>query len=124
MSELQQLTDEWIKAKYDEQGANSLRLNIEAAILDLCKNTLKDKGTNNLDTGLKIVTGYTEKWDQQAIDDAANAWGSALPFPFQTQYKPVKALLDIVEATDAPKFRELQKAMTLSPSKPSFSFKE
>lgn len=121
IDELSELTTLWLDAKKSEQDANRERLSVEARILELV--TLKDKGTNNLETGLKIVTGYTEKWDQEFISDAASNWTSELPFPFKTEFKPVKALLDVIESADAGKYRALQKALTLTPSKPSFSFK-
>ncbi len=117
-----ELTEGWLLAKKVEQDANQRRLTIERQIVALCE--LPEKGTTTLPTGLKVVTGYTEKWDQQVLDDAAGNWTSELPFPFKTEYKPVKALLDIIEVNDTHKYKELQKAVTVTPSKPSFSFKE
>ena len=122
MNALQQLTDDWNQYKANEQHFNRMRLKVEVEILKLVKGDLKEKGTNTLETGLKVVTDYTEKWDQEAI--TAIEWDSTLPFPFKTEYKPVKALLDIVKASDIPKYVQLQKALTLTPCKPSFSYKE
>lgn len=121
---LEELTFQWKSAKNAEQVANMLRLQIEQKVLELCGSELKDKGTNNLKTGLKVVTGYTEKWDNDALRDIRNMWCSNYSFPFREEFKPTRASLEFIEENDKAAFEEIQEALTVSPSKPSFSYVE
>ncbi len=121
---LEELTEIWRSSKLAEQEANRERLSAEARILELCHDQIKEKGTTNLPTGIKIVTSFTEKWDQESIAERYNDWCSDLPFPFKTEFKPIKELMDVISENEPSVFGEIQAALTLSPSKPSFSYVE
>lgn len=120
---LQNLTQEWIEAKVDEKEANTRRLSAEAHILELCKNQIKITGTTNLSTGLKIVCGFTEKWCQDTLVKLHAIWPKKVKFPFRTEYKPMNGNISELKE-DMPELANmLNDALTVSASKPSFSFK-
>jgi len=128
-TEYQELIHRWQGCKYREQYANSDRAQVERKILEITKNELKDKGTNNLPNNLQIVTGYSESYDQESIqrlkvkfDDGL----SKLPyFPFKQEWKPnAKQIAALKDVCGEIFNQELSEALTIKPKKPTFKIKE
>lgn len=79
MTEEEKLTARWRTAKKAVQAAQDHLLAIEVEIWNHEKHRLPPKGTTTLDTGLKIVTGFTEKWDQESLNKAYQGWEAPYP---------------------------------------------
>ena len=123
MTQLQTLTDAWNRAKAAEKQANDERMAIEAEILALEHVEKKDAGTVNLDTGLKIVFGLTEKLDQDAAMEVYRNWPKDIPFPLKKQFAMDKKALDFCREHYPEDIRKIDACIIAKPKKPSFSFK-
>lgn len=118
---LEKLTDDWIKEKALEKRHNMQRLQVEESILKLV--TLK-KGANTIATGLKITCNEKKKWDQVGLAKIYNDMTDKKNFPFLFEATPVTAHLKVVQDTLPDLWKEIETALTIEPSKPSFSYKE
>jgi hypothetical protein len=121
---LEELSSKWKEAKRREQEANALRISIESDIYSLVCGTLPDKGTTTLATGMKIVTGYSESWDQAALNSAYEIWPSNVPFPFKGEWKADGKAINYVRKHLPEDYALIRSALTLTPKKPAFSVKE
>lgn len=125
---LVELTEAWITSKIIEQEANRERLSIEARILELCKDKIVEKGTTNLSTGLKVATGFTERWDQESLNYMYDTFtdDERKRFPFKREFKPSNEKIKILkeDVTAGGLWDFISKSLTISPSKPSFSYME
>jgi hypothetical protein len=91
-----QLCDKWRDAKARMEAAASEKYNIECELYELLKDEIPDKGTyTRKELGLKIVTGYTEKWDQETLATLATAW--------QQQFNAAVVYLSAADNCLAPK---------------------
>ena len=126
MNELSTLTLQWQGAKHREREANVARIGIESRIYELVADQLPHKGTTTLDTGIKIVTGYSENWDQEEVQRAYETWPheSGVEFPFQGTWKPDGKAISYLRENYPDAYRLIQGALTLTPKKPAFSVKE
>jgi len=127
--EYTQLVSEWKQAKEKETLANAHRVLIEKQLLEITKSNLQDKGTNNLPNNLQIVTGYSESYDQDAIDRLKNKFDdglSKLPyFPFKQEWKPqTKQIAALKDMCGEIFNQEMAEALTIKPKKPAFKIKE
>lgn len=126
--EYQQLISKWTYFKQIEKGANENRIDAENKLLDMVKDDLRNRGTNNFPLGLKIVTGETESWDQAELSKLFKRYNSQdihLPyFPFETQLKPnnkkIQAILADVKYNKV-YIKFVADAVTVKPKKASFS---
>ena len=123
MTEEEKLTARWRTAKKAVQAAQDHLLAIEVEIWNHEKHRLPPKGTTTLDTGLKIVTGFTEKWDQESLNKAYQGWEAPVPFPFKGEWKPDGKAISYLQQNLPEHYRTLQDALTISEKKPSFSMK-
>lgn len=126
MTDLSTLTQQWQGAKRREQEANAARIDIESKIYELVASQLPDKGTTTLDTGMKIVTGFSESWDQEAVQRTYEQWPheSGVKFPFQGTWKSDGKAISYLRENCPDAYRLIQGALTLTPKKPAFSVKE
>lgn len=123
MTEEEKLTARWCTAKKAVQDAQDHLLAVEVEIWDHEKHRLPPKGTTTLDTDLKIVTGFTEKWDQESLNRAYQAWDAPVPFPFKGEWKPDGKALTYLKDNLPAHYKALQEALTLTDRKPGFSMK-
>lgn len=120
---LQTLKQTWLLAKQKEKEGQRERLEAEGEIYMLVEKQLKDSGVNNVGEGIKITTGYAEKWDQDELACIYSNWESNL-WPFKTEFKKDSALLKALQQTNTDGYLAITKALTLTPSKPSFAVVE
>lgn len=93
----------------------------EIAIYNAAEKSLPEKGTAHV-TGVKIVTGYTEKWDDDALAIIEQTWAqtSNLAFPFKKTYKPDGKSITCLRENAEVAYKILAVALTVTPKKPSF----
>lgn len=115
------LFDEWSLAKLRVKEAQDELLDIESEIFEKYKKDIKPEGTSSIGP-MKIVTGYTSKWDQKKLDIAHAEYLKQkinLPFGFKSEWKPVARDLAPLVHTEFYK-KHIADALTISPKKPSF----
>lgn len=127
---LQILKQTWLLAKQKETETRNARVEAEGEIymyvekqLAASGQQLKDSGVNNVGEGIKITTGFTEKWDQEALKEIQSAWQGNL-WPFKSEFKKDGALLKALAETNKDGYATVSKALTLTPCKPTFAVKE
>lgn len=115
---LETLAEQWLEAKKKEDDAKNYRLQIEKEFLKLAN--LKPEGTNHV-AGLKIVTGYTQTWDQVKLGGFLS--DCPLPMmPFKTELKPDSARMKVFQEEYSGIYKAMaEAAMTLKEKKPTFS---
>lgn len=93
----------------------------EAAIYTAGGNLIPEKGTVHF-TGVKVVTAFAEKWDDEGLAKAEAAWPSIsnLPFPFKKVYKADGKAVTYLRENAKDAYDLIAKALTLTPRKPSF----
>jgi hypothetical protein len=121
---IESLTQAWKDAKWEETKAAAKRIAIESDIYELVRDQLPGKGTFTAETGMKIATGYAEKWDQESLNKAYQRWPSSVPFPFKGEWKPDGKAVAYVRDNLPEEYSLLRDALTLTPKKPTFSVKE
>ena len=122
--DLNDLTEQWKAAKQQEADAAARRIAVESRIYEITQASLPEKGTYTTDTGMKITTGYTEKWDDAEIAKAYQSWPvESVRFPFEPVYKPDGKAIGVIREGIPDLYRLLQPALTLTPKKPAFSVK-
>jgi hypothetical protein len=119
-----ELADAWRQAKADERDAARRRLEIETAILQIKSHELPEKGTTNLACGMKIVTSFTESWDQERLNQAYQNWPANVAFPFKGEWKPDGKAIAYLRENIPNLYAAISPALTLRPSRPSFSARE
>ena len=122
--DLAALTEHWKAAKQQEADATARRIAVESRIYELTQASLPEKGTYTTDTGMKITTGYTEDWDQDAITAAQHDWPDGIRFPFAGTWKPDGKAIGYLRENAPAAYALLQPALTLKPKKPAFSVKD
>lgn len=118
---LQPLIDSWKEAKDNSDNAKENLLSVENKIIETLGDELK-KGTNNFGE-LKIVCANQEKWSQEELAIARNAWPNDVEFPFVSEYKPDNKQLKYLKEHNESAFALLEKALSVSGKKPAFSLK-
>lgn len=128
--EIQLLADKWNESKQLENKAKESRLEVEGELLELLKNELKDKGSNNFNGDLKITTGENESWDQALLAGIYTKFTDGeitnIPFfPFDIEFKPNNDKLNILKGDDHRKdfIAVFYEALTVKPKKAAFTFK-
>jgi len=122
---LERLTEAWKYAKEMEQHWNQERVQIESDIYELETKHLPEKGTYTTAEGMKIVTGYTEEWDQSTLAKAYHAWPlDRAKFPFISVFKPDSKTIGVLRESVPDLYAIIRPALTLKPKKPAFSLKE
>jgi hypothetical protein len=112
------LTDKWQQLKMAEKAATSDRLDVETRIIKMIAMPLE--GSTVIVDTLKINAGFTRKWDQAHLNELSL---KVLPefFPFKLEWKEVRALSKAIEENNVDLWEVLSPALTITPSKPSFS---
>jgi hypothetical protein len=115
------LVAEWTKAKLDERKANATRLDIESKLYKLYEAQIPEKGTVRVEN-LKISCGFTDKWDQDTLQDIRANWPDELPpFPFREELKPDGKAISYLKENMVEAYLRIEPALTQDPKKPSFS---
>ncbi len=120
---IEQLRKRLSVVKATEEAAKKERLTIEREIIGLLADELKEQGTTNIH-GLKIVTGYTRKWDQAELQGLVERGIPPKLFPFKVEYKEDKKMSDYLANNEPDVWEKIAKALTLTPRKPSVSIAE
>ena len=120
---IEQLKAKLAKLKAEEAAVRAERIKTEQEIVGLLADELKEHGTTNIH-GLKIVTGYNRKWDQEQLAELVARQIPIKLFPFKTEYKEDRAKSKYIENNEPEVWAEIQKALTLTPKKPSVSIIE
>ena len=119
----QELIDNWKRTKAVLTEAQDAHMKSEYALYEDAKSDIPEKGTFHYGD-IKIVTGFTEKWDQDAISKIYQAWDSDLKFPFKGEWKPDGKAISYIRENASGVYKKLSEALTLSPKKPAFSLSE
>ena len=117
------LTARWQETKATLEAAQAAHLQSEVDLYNAVRADLPSKGTLTLDTGLKIVTGFTEKWDQEKLGEIYNAWDAPVKFPFKGEWKPDGKAISYLRENAPDAYRKLSDALTMTEKKPAFSMK-
>lgn len=126
----QALYAKWREYKNMETMANTGRLAVEKAMVELVSPDLREKGVNHFPNDLDITTGMEEKWSQEEIAIIKSNYDAKqypnLPFfPFKIEYKPDAAKMKVLkDDMNAVFIKIFSPALTIKPSKPSFSIKK
>lgn len=122
---LEKLANQWIEAKQEEQKAETKRLGIEAQIIAAAGKAIPTKGTCHVGP-LKIVTGFTDKWDQDALDLVDAKWLKKWPiFPFKSEWKPANGEINYLKENLPEAYAALKPALIETKAKkPAFSMEK
>lgn len=120
---IHELVQDLERLKVAEDNARLERIRKEQQILDHPEVTLvlKDEGSVTIDR-LGITTGYTRKWDQQALAKMHDQVASSF-WPFKTEFKEDRAHTRRIEEQTPELWEMLREALTLNPKKPGITIK-
>jgi hypothetical protein len=123
---VKKLVSQWAEAKDREKKAQETRLNIEQKLYGALVNDIPDKGSVRVEglTGLtiKITCGFTDKWDQDQLQDIRANWDESLPpFPFREELRPEGSEIKYIRENYSQAYKLIEPALTQDPRKPSFS---
>ena len=92
----------------------------ESAIYVAGGSNIPKKGTVHF-TGVKIETGFTEKWNQDQLTEIEQTWArkSNLAFPFKREWKPDGKALTYIRENAAEAYKVLEAALTTTDKKPA-----
>lgn len=119
---LKKLITSWAKAKEKENKAKDTRLTIEERIFNALESELPEKGSTRVGD-MKITTGTTIKWDQEALKSIKLVWektAGPIAFPFEVEYKPDNKTIAYIEDQMPKLYKQLEPAREEKPKKPSF----
>ena len=122
-SDLQSLAVEWNGCKQAVKEAQARLLQAEIAIYEAVKTELPEKGTSTFGP-IKVVTGFTESYDQSALNIAYEQWPDGIPFPFMGEWKPDGKQLSYLRDHRPELYDRLTSAITIKPKKPAFAVKD
>lgn len=114
-----QLVDKLRIAKENHEAASQALTDAQFAIFEAVKDRLPSKGTTSF-TGVKIATGFHDKWDQDLLQEIQKGWTANLKFPFRVELKAVASDLKYVKENAPSAYESLEKALTLTEKKPTF----
>lgn len=115
-----------LAARKTAEAARQVQIEAELELLSLAavKENLKDVGTTSFLGGyFKVQNKLNQKWDQSQLDAILKT--CELPImPFDIEYKPNAARMKVLKDTYPDIYRKLSAALTETPAKPYFTFKE
>ena len=120
----QALIEEWKHAKQQENMWNAKRIEIESKLYEQHQQEIPDKGTYTTPEGMKITTGYSEDWAQDAVTSAYQQWPEGVKFPFAGTWKPDGKAISYLRDNQPSLYALISPALTLKPKKPAFSVKD
>ena len=108
-------------AKSELEAAKKKVEDAEGLIYLAAKPHLQDKGTTHV-TGVKIVTGFYEKWNDDQLAELEQRWPtiSNVAFPFKKTFKADGKSITYLRENAKATYDVLADALTLTPKKPSF----
>lgn len=117
-----QLAENLRVAKVELDAAKKKVEAAEIAIYNAAEPHLPEKGTVHV-TGVKIATGYTEKWDQAQLAEIETTWPrkSNSPFPFKKEFKADGKSITYMKENAPESYSVLEPALTITPKKPVFT---
>ena len=115
-----------LAARKAAEAARQAQIEAELEVLNLAivKEKLKDVGTTSFLGGyFKIQNKLNQRWDQSHLSAVLKT--CELPImPFDIEYKPNAARMKVLKDTFPDIYRKLSAALTETPAKPYFTFKE
>ena len=114
-----QLVENLRVAKKNAEAANQALVDAQFAIFESVKAQLPEKGTTYFD-GVKVVTGFYEKWEQDKLKEIQASWQSNIAFPFKTELKADAVSLRYVKENAPDAYAKIAEALTLTDKKPTF----
>lgn len=114
---IEQLQKDWVELKATEDKAKKLRLEVEKKIVEI--SDLPEKGTKEICNGLKVTTGMSISYDQDALMKLYRS-GKIPNFPFKKEFKPVAAELKYLSDNFPEQFDLIEECATSKPKKPAF----
>lgn len=108
-------------AKDNLDIAKKLVEKAEGDIYIAVEKALPEKGTTHFE-GVKIVTKMYDSWSDEELAIVEVQWStySNLPFPFKKVYKADKRAISYIKENTPKSYAFIEKALTLTPAKPSF----
>jgi hypothetical protein len=119
---LEHLTVQWKYTKAVLKAAQEAHLQSEIDLYNAVKGELPNKGTYYAGD-ITIVTGHTEKWDQEKLNEIHHEWDGTLKFPFKGEWKADGKAISYIRDNVPGVYRTLSDALTLTEKKPAFSVK-
>ena len=120
MTDMTTFTDAWKRTKAALSEAQEAHLQSEINLYNAVRDELPDKGTYHAGD-ITITCGYTEKWHQGMLHDIE--WNAPVPFPFEQEYKPDAKAVSYIRDNLPELYKELSKALVITPKKPAFKLK-
>jgi hypothetical protein len=117
---LAEFTAEWKQAKDRERAAEADRLIAESEIVDALGHRLPPQGTVWVNS-LRIITGFTDKWDQERLASIAAKWSGEIGFPFVRVWQADGKAVDFIRARFPKLYQKLNPALERTARKPYFS---
>jgi hypothetical protein len=115
---LEALTHKWADCKQREITAKDDRLNVEKEFNGITAD-YPEEGNTKI-AGMKIETGFSRKWDQEKLRALQHRIRDEF-FPFKLEWKEDRAAARKIETDYPDLWLIIKAALTLTPSKPSFS---
>lgn len=119
----QNLIDDFRSAKSALKASQDTLQKVEIEIYKTVQHVLPEKGTTHFGE-MKIVTGMTEKWEQDVLQKVYEDWTANVAFPFKREFKAVAKDVSYVREHAPEAYGKIADALTLTPRKPSFEIKE
>jgi hypothetical protein len=113
------LVDALRTAKANADAANKALTEAQYALYEAVKAHLPEKGTTHFE-GIKIATGFYEKWDTAQLTEIQKGWTANIAFPFKIEYKADGTALKYVRENAPSAYETLTPALTLTEKKPTF----
>jgi hypothetical protein len=116
----------WAEAKDRERKANATRLDVEEKLFKALEKDIPDKGSVRVegtgDVSLKITCGFTDKWNQDQLQDIRANWPDEYPpFPFKEELKPEGKSVTYLRENIPTAYKLIEVALTQDPRKPAFT---
>lgn len=114
-----QLVENLRIAEANAKAASKALTDAQLAVFNAVRDVLPPKGTAYFD-GLKISTGFYERYDQDILQDIRKKWTANLKFPFKEELKAIASDMKYVRENAPSAYAEIEKSLTLTDKKPTF----
>lgn len=114
-----QLVENLRIAEANAKAASKALTDAQFAIFDAAKDRIPPKGTTYFN-GVKVSTGFYDKWDQEMLQEIQKNWTANLKFPFKNELKAIANDLKYIKENAPSAYATLEKALTQTDKKPTF----
>ncbi len=118
----EQLIAEWKRTKAALTAAQDAHLQSEINLYNAVKERLPKKGRFHAGDVI-ITTGYSEKWQQDKLNEIHNNWHFAVPFPCKREWKPDAKQVSYIRDNLPEAYKALSESLELKEQKPAFTLK-